>query len=122
MSMFTPQKPWKTNPGLALLHLIVWYAAAVGAFFLLAYSLSDVQDPDCQETFCASPRTGVLMAGVFLGAPALLLSLLVSLVMLGLISARRPQRPARWVGLLAATPVFVLLAVVVCVVGSAVGR
>ncbi|MEG3634872.1 hypothetical protein [Micromonospora palythoicola] len=28
MPMFTPQEPWKTNPALALLHLIVWYAAA----------------------------------------------------------------------------------------------
>ncbi|WBB54988.1 hypothetical protein [Verrucosispora sp. WMMD573] len=122
MSMFTPQEPWKTNPGLALLHLIVWYAVAVGAFFLLAYSQSDVPDPDCQETFCGSPRSGVLMAGLFVGAPALLLALVVSLVILGLISARQPQRPARWVGLLAATPVFVLLAAAVCLVGSSAGR
>ncbi|MEV6691525.1 hypothetical protein AB0M35_08680 [Micromonospora sp. NPDC051196] len=116
MSSITPQGPWKTNPGLALLHLFVWYAAVVCVFFALAYTLPNTSDPDCQDTFCFSLREGVLFVGIFYGGPALLVALLVSLVTLGLVTARRPQSPARWVGFVSAIPAFLVLAAGICVV------
>ncbi len=116
MSPFTPKGPWKTNPGLALLYLFGWYAVVVGAFVWLVHLVPDTPDPDCQDTFCWSPRAGVLFAGIFYGGPALLVALVISLVTLGVISARTPQTTAWWVGLIAAVPAFVLLAVALCVV------
>ncbi|RIW43620.1 hypothetical protein D3H59_19715 [Micromonospora endophytica] len=88
----------------------------VGAFFALAHTLPDTVDPDCQESFCGSPRDGFLIAGIFFGAPALFVALLISLVMLGLASARSPETSAGRVGFIAAVPAFVLLALAACAV------
>ncbi|MGN9808084.1 hypothetical protein ACTMSW_01825 [Micromonospora sp. BQ11] len=118
MPAFTPKEPWKTNPGLAALHVIVWYLVIVVAYFAMALALPDARAEDCQDTFCSSPRTDVLWFGFIYGVPALLVALLISLVILGVLSSRRPQRRAAAVGLIAATPAFVLLAVAACVAGG----
>ncbi|MFG2063647.1 hypothetical protein ACGFIK_19745 [Micromonospora sp. NPDC048871] len=116
MLSVTPKGPRKTNLGRALLHLFGWYAAVVFAFVALAYALPNTGDPDCQDTSCSSLREGVLLAGLFYGGPALLVALLVSLLTLGLIIARRPQSPAHRVGFVSALPAFLVLAAGICVV------
>ncbi|RKN38105.1 hypothetical protein [Micromonospora endolithica] len=118
MPAFTPKGPWRTNPGLAALHLLVWHIVVVVAYFAMTLTVSDERPADCQDTFCLSPRDGVLVAGLVFGAPALLVAMVVSLVTLGVVSSRHPGRRAARVGLVAATPAFVLLAVAAIVIGG----
>ncbi|WP_434741642.1 hypothetical protein [Micromonospora sp. SH-82] len=113
MSFFVPKGPWRTNPGLALLHLVVWYAAVVGVYLAVAYSASDTPPPDCEAGFCLSDREQMLYLALF-GYPVLGVTFLVSLVILGVRSSRDPTRPASSVGFVAAVPGFVVLAVLLC--------
>jgi hypothetical protein len=112
LSPAQPQ-PRTPNPGLAFLVCLAWYAAIVVGFLSYANRLPDVTPDDCTG-FCVSDRGGMLMFGLFMGAPSLFVALLVSLVVLGLVIARTRMRSAAVVGSLAASPALVVALWFVC--------
>jgi hypothetical protein len=93
------------NAGLAFLVCLAWYGVVVLAFLWYADSRSNVVPEACDDSLCFSQRDGWLTFGLFFGASTLFVSLLVSLLVLGLLAARTRIRSAAVLGSLAASPV-----------------
>jgi hypothetical protein len=97
------------NPGWCFLVCVVWYALVIAAFVGFVARQSDVPASDCGGTACFTDRSGWMMFGLFIGAPAVFLAFVVSLVIMGMLAAKARIRSAVLLGTVASAPALLLL-------------
>ncbi|GAB1645875.1 hypothetical protein [Krasilnikovia sp. MM14-A1259] len=104
------------NPGLAFLVCVAWYGAVASAFLWYVDRQPVAASAACDDSMCFSDRGGWLMFGLFVGAPTLLVSGLVSLLVLGILAAKTEIKSATILGSLAALPALLPIAWLVAAV------
>ena len=92
------------NPGLAALVCLGWYVAVASVSLWVVSRQSGAAPQGCDDDLCLSDRGEWTAFALAIGLPALFLSLVISLLLLGLLAAKDRIRSTTFLGSVAASP------------------